>query len=184
MGEKLEINFKLIPHPAFPPSSVRSVEVEMTATDWSDVLLDFRIEGEDIIIGEWQASKRADGLWKSTCFELFVRDPHEESYFEFNFAPPSQWAAYTFERYRQGMRDLDLAVEPHLEFDPAKPLELSIDLDLSNTPNVPMVANITAVIEERDGTMSYWALAHPPGHKPDFHHADCFVIEIPAARPS
>ena len=29
--------------------------------------------------------------------------------------------------------------------------------------------------------MSYWALAHPPG-KPDFHHPDCFALELPAAR--
>ncbi len=179
---KLEIDLKLIPHPAFPPSSARSVEVKVTATDWNDVLLDFRIEGEDIIIGEWRASERADGLWKSTCFELFLRDPQGESYFEFNFAPSSQWAAYTFERYRQGMHDLDMAVEPHLEFDLTKPLRLSVDLDLSNTPNVPMLASISAVIEEQDGTKSYWALDHPPGDKPDFHHPDCFVIEIPAAR--
>src|SRR3546814_3736372 len=30
---------------------------------------------------------------------------------------------------------------------------------------------LSAVIEELDGTKSYWALAHPPG-KPDFHHPD------------
>ena len=39
---------------------------------------------------------------------------------------------------------------------------------------------LSAVIEEADGTKSYWALAHPPG-SPDFHHADCFVVELPAA---
>jgi len=174
----------LIPHLAFRPSSVRSVEAELTATDWCDVLLDFRIEGGDIVIGERQSSQRADGLWKSTCFEMFLRDPRGESYFEYNFAPSCLWAAYAFDGYRQGMRDLDMAVEPHIEFDPDRPLELSVDLDLSATPNVPMLASISAVIEEQDGTMSYWALAHPPGNKPDFHHADCFVVEIPAARPA
>jgi hypothetical protein len=39
---------------------------------------------------------------------------------------------------------------------------------------------LSAVIETLDGAKSYWALAHPPG-KPDFHHADCFAIELPAA---
>lgn len=38
-------------------------------------------------------------------------------------------------------------------------------------------AAITAVIEEADGTKSYWALAHPAG-KPDFHHPDGFVLEL------
>ncbi len=38
---------------------------------------------------------------------------------------------------------------------------------------------ISAVIEETDGTKSYWALAHPPG-KPDFHHPACFAATLPA----
>jgi hypothetical protein len=33
------------------------------------------------------------------------------------------------------------------------------------------------VIEETNGAKSYWALKHPPG-KPDFHHADGFVLEL------
>ena len=33
-------------------------------------------------------------------------------------------------------------------------------------------------IEETDGTLSYWALAHP-SPKPDFHHPDGFVLELP-----
>jgi hypothetical protein len=36
---------------------------------------------------------------------------------------------------------------------------------------------VSAVIEESDGRVSYWALAHPPG-KPDFHHADGFVVTL------
>jgi len=33
------------------------------------------------------------------------------------------------------------------------------------------------VVEELDGSHSYWALRHPPG-KPDFHHSDAFALEI------
>ena len=40
---------------------------------------------------------------------------------------------------------------------------------------------LCAVIEEKDGTKSYWALAHPPGDKPDFHDPACFALELPAA---
>jgi hypothetical protein len=35
------------------------------------------------------------------------------------------------------------------------------------------------VIEAIDGTLSYWALAHAPG-SPDFHHLDCFALELAA----
>jgi hypothetical protein len=37
------------------------------------------------------------------------------------------------------------------------------------------------VIEEVDGGLSYWALAHPPG-KPDFHDPNCFALELPESR--
>jgi hypothetical protein len=37
---------------------------------------------------------------------------------------------------------------------------------------------LTAVLEQTDGTKSYWALAHPPG-KPDFHDPACFALEFP-----
>ncbi|MEP9357206.1 DOMON-like domain-containing protein [Sphingomonas sp. KR3-1] len=40
---------------------------------------------------------------------------------------------------------------------------------------------ISAVIEEADGTKSYWALAHPEG-KPDFHADACFALEMAMSR--
>jgi hypothetical protein len=44
------------------------------------------------------------------------------------------------------------------------------------------------VIETLDGSLSYWALRHPPG-KPDFHHSESFALELEpvlraAAQPS
>jgi hypothetical protein len=46
-----------------------------------------------------------DGLWQHTCAELFIAVPHQEAYFEFNFAPSNEWAAYEFSAYRhQGVR--------------------------------------------------------------------------------
>jgi hypothetical protein len=42
---------------------------------------------------------------------------------------------------------------------------------------------LAAVIEEKGGRISYWALAHAPG-KPDFHHRDCFQLRLPAASAS
>ena len=51
---------------------------------------------------------------------------------------------------------------------------VAVELD-----GAPWRIGLSAVIEERHGRKSYWALAHPPG-KPDFHHDDCFAIELPA----
>ncbi|HEY8698318.1 MAG TPA: DOMON-like domain-containing protein [Rhizomicrobium sp.] len=128
---------------------------------------------------------RADGLWRQTCFEAFLRPQAREEYYEFNFAPSLQWAAYGFSGYRSGMRAAEefggLRIE--IESDASR-LELRVALSLSELPDLlpdaPWRLGLSAIIEEATGAMSYWALAHPAG-KPDFHHPDCFALELPPA---
>jgi hypothetical protein len=36
---------------------------------------------------------------------------------------------------------------------------------------------LSAVVEDEQGLLSYWALKHPPG-RPDFHHPDAFALEL------
>ena len=121
---------------------------------------------------------RTDELWRTTCFELFFA-LDGDSYAELNFSPSSAWAAYHFDHYRTGMRSLAL---------PPPRTQLLVQQDrLVLTASLPEDAlpwdrtgelGISAVIEEQDGRLSYWALAHPPG-KPDFHHRDCFALHLP-----
>jgi hypothetical protein len=40
-----------------------------------------------------------------------------------------------------------------------------------------LLIGLAAVIEAADGSLSYWALRHPPG-KPDFHHRGAFALEL------
>ncbi|HET9510952.1 MAG TPA: hypothetical protein VFO80_07330, partial [Sphingomonas sp.] len=75
-----------------------------------------------------------------------------------------------------GMRELLLAVDPVIE---RTATGIVADIDLSNVPAGSAHVALTAVIEETDGTKSYWSLAHPPG-APDFHHPDCFALKVPA----
>ena len=44
--------------------------------------------------------------------------------------------------------------------------------------DVQWALGLSAVLEEKDGTKSYWALAHPSGDKPDFHHPACFAARL------
>ena len=39
---------------------------------------------------------------------------------------------------------------------------------------------LSAIIEDRAGTRSFWALAHPSG-APDFHDVACFAADLPPA---
>jgi hypothetical protein len=61
-------------------------------------------------------------------------------------------------------------------------LELDAAIDLSELKGVrearTLKLAVTAVVEDDSGTLSYWALKHAPG-KPDFHHQDGFVLELP-----
>jgi hypothetical protein len=128
---------------------------------------------------------RSHELWRHTCFEAFVRAPVGSVYYEFNFAPSTQWAAYRFGSYRSGMFvAIDVGV-PIIEVQSSPDrCTLQATLALDRLPALPRHAGwrlgLSAVVEEAEHHLSYWALMHPPG-KPDFHHADCFVHELSPA---
>lgn len=151
------------------------------------LVLNYVVTGRigDLRLPPVTASARTDELWRHTCFETFVRTAAGPAYYEFNFAPSTQWAAYGFSGYRTGMRVANEIHPPHIEVqstDERFTLEASLDLD--RLPGLPSDAawqlGLSAVIEEADGALSYWALAHPPG-KADFHHSDCFALELTRA---
>lgn len=124
-------------------------------------------------------SARKSDLWRHTCFEAFVR-AGGDGYLEINLSPSTEWAVYAFDGYRQGMRPADLP-PPRIEVEQAPDrFELRAELDLGGLLPVEALwkVGLTAVVETEEG-LSYWALAHPPG-KPDFHHPDCFALELPA----
>lgn len=168
--------FSLLPHPDHPPRSVRGLTVEL-AGGRDDLSLIYRVDGaEHVAWPAWLSPERADNLWTTTCFELFIMPGDGERYTEFNFSPSTRWAAYSFDRYREGMAVLERDVAPHIE---RLSDGIDVDCDLGGLPTGALSVALTAVIEETDGTKSYWALAHPAG-KPDFHDPACFVATLPA----
>ncbi len=134
------------------------------------------------------AQERQDGLWQHTCFEAFVKPEADgEGYLEYNFAPSGAWAAYQFDGYRHGMRDLaveGISVAASVAHaDGVGRLSVSATVAMPDWPVATLHVGLSAVIEETDGTKSYWALAHPPG-APDFHHADCFALSLAPPEPA
>jgi hypothetical protein len=126
-----------------------------------------------------------DGLWQHTCFEAFVATNGETAYREFNFSPSSQWAAYRFsaERKRDAAaeaRDRVLMTPPLIQLTP-RSLILTARVAVTDVPRSPSVLTLglCAVIEERDGRLSYWALQHPED-RPDFHHRDGRTLRLAA----
>jgi len=126
--------------------------------------------------------RRADGLWQHTCFEVFIAEKGQQSYWEFNFSPSGEWAAYAFKSYRDGGPIEDDGLDPRISVrTAANGFELEVLVRLDRLPLIQpegmLRLGLSAVIEENDGTLSYWALKHPLG-KPDFHHPDSFALEL------
>ena len=141
---------------------------------------DIEVPEDDLALPDPVTSARADSLWTTTCCELFIKHPDGPEYLEFNFSPSSQWAAYRFSGYRECAENFD--VTPPDIFLDCSGSHLALETTIEIPPawaDAPLVAALSAVIEETDGTKSYWALRHPPG-KPDFHHPDCFALTLGA----
>lgn len=169
----------LHPHPAHPPSESFSLEAVAQVGPGS-LQLHFALLGPMrlLTIPPPAPPVRRDNLWQHSCFEAFVAI--ESGYLEFNFSPSGEWAAYRFSGHRSGRADLESAAPVIRVRADEHRLELAAIVTLP--PDlVPQRLGLSAVIEDADRRKSYWALAHPPGNSPDFHHPDCFAIELPPA---
>ena len=174
----------LLRHPSTPCDAVHGIAVELEARS-AMLELRYSVDGdiERLMVPAQAVPRRADKLWQSTCFEAFIAEPDVAlGYREFNFAPSTEWAIYQFSGYRNGMTVVDVEHAPGIVVTRATDrLSLTARVDLEPLSDQdrsrPLRLAASAVIEESDGRISYWALAHPPG-KPDFHHADGFVVTL------
>lgn len=174
---------QLICHPQTPAITVEAIEVHTERLENGRLWFRYHVEGtlDALELDEPRSPERTDGLWESTCFEAFLRVSGDTAYLEYNFAPSGRWAAYAFTDYRTDGTDLDVVTAPEILLDASQgyfAVETEIILSL-HWQGEAIEMNLTAVIEETDGTKSYWALTHPPG-KPDFHHRDCFALKLEA----
>jgi len=177
----------LIRHPDSRCLAATRIEVDVARPHPHSLVLSYTVTGaiSDLRLPPVIAHARGDELWRHTCFEAFVRPSPGPAYYEFNFAPSTQWAAYGFDGYRSGVRVANEIRTPRIDVQSGNErFTLQASLDLDRLPDVPSDAvwqlGLSAVIEETNGNISYWALAHPPG-RADFHHSDCFALELTRA---
>jgi hypothetical protein len=169
-------------HPSCPSAIADRIDVDVERL--SATLLRFRyvVVGriDDLVLPSPAPPLRANNLWQTTCFEAFLAPGQAPGYRELNFSPSSQWAAYDFLAYRDGMVQAPLPAAPETEISVrADRLELTVALSLDLSRETYRLG-LAAVLEERGGGKSYWALNHPGG-APDFHHPACFDVDLPPA---
>ncbi len=174
------------------PDSNASAGIAIEAhVDWTlpvTVSLDYHLRGDlrRIRIPPPRPASRAEGLWQHTCFEAFLAGKNLPDYYEFNFSPSAQWAAYYFRGYRDRAPMADPQAAPDIVARSEKSsLHLRANIQLDGLPLISRNGNLrlglSAVIEDENGTCSYWALHHPE-EKPDFHHPEGWALEIQAPK--
>ncbi|MGF1643072.1 MAG: DOMON-like domain-containing protein [Thiotrichales bacterium] len=179
------LNLTLSPYPGTVNTAVASLRARITVGTNGGLRITYQVEGDmaRLRVPEATAAERGDGLWRHTCFEVFVARTDAAAYREFNLSPSGQWAHYAFSGYRE--RD----PWPNVETAPlistrrtSHEFILIAELSADNLPSpaTPLLLGLASVIEAIDGTLSYWSLAHPAA-RPDFHHRDAWVLPWPPA---
>lgn len=174
----------LLAHPDTPGEWVWSISADVQLTPPATLMCHYELHGDvnRLRVPAARTGRRADGLWQHTCFEVFVAATTAGGYYEFNFSPSLEWAAYRFSEYREGMTPASLKRAPGLTArrTPDR-LELTAHLHLEGLTELTcgelLRLGLTAVVEDDNGTLSYWALRHAPGN-PDFHDSDAFALEL------
>ena len=145
-------------HPDLRCAAATRIDVDVARLRAGGLVLSYVVTGKigDLRLPPVTASARADELWRHTCFEAFVRASPGEAYYEFNFAPSTQWAAYRFDGYRSGMRVAAEIAAPRIETrSGAECYTLQAALELDALSSLPSEAGwrlgLAAVIEETNG---------------------------------
>lgn len=174
------MQFNLTPHPSTLPAdpdfkvwATVDYAGSLGATATANIWFGIGAPAERFVIPEGEPG-RADDLWQTTCFEAFLRRD-DAAYREWNFAPSAQWAAYDFTGYREGRTDPDVA-PPYVRMEDNFTW-WSLGATIAVDAGVEWRLGLSAILEEKDGAKSYWALAHA-GDKPDFHDPGCFTARL------
>jgi len=169
---------------------VRAITARVSRSSRGVLAVAFALHGslDRLRVPPSRPARRGVDLWRHTCFEAFVGRAGAAAYHEINVAPSGEWTLYAFRGHRDGGPLDDPTLAPQTRVRRAGDrLALDVEIDLARlAPDYPQAAlriGVSVVVEAADGTLSYWALRHPPG-PPDFHHGDAFAIALEAPTPA
>ena len=162
-------------HPDAVCEALRGIEADVTRGA-GGLQVTYVLDGEieRLRIPAPRPPRVAQRLWQHTCCEIFIATRGAPGYREFNLSPSGEWAAYDFVRYREGRLLDDPSLSPAIVVrNGARSLKLSARIAAPGADE--LLVGLAAVVEEKRGALSYWALRHAPG-RPDFHHPASFAL--------
>ena len=164
----------LLPHTAIDDvmitSSVNIIGKKLTLT--------FTVKGslENYIFPKEQLIKRANELWKASCFELFLENSKSEGYYELNFSASLAWNFYYLEYYRAKVQEVELTTEPTIQIRENKN-SYGIELILEGYDfEIFDSCNLTAILLTEKDKRTFWSI-QPMEDIPDFHNR-CYFINL------
>ncbi len=178
------LSHRLRRHPWSRGDAVREITAAVRRTAAGALAVRFHLAGDltRIRLPPARPAAIAAGLWRHTCFEVFVRRDDAAPYHEFNLSPSGEWAVLAFRAYRDGALLGAARLAPAIVVrrdDAALALDAHLALDRlsSGFAAAALRLGLSAVVEGIDGSRAYWALNHPAG-RPDFHHACAFALPL------
>lgn len=177
----LKLVHELVPFPSSAEGVGFSVKGKLSISSQS-IEIEFFIKDQDLRILKPEASEkatilRADELWKTTCFELFMSPVGQTEYYEINISPTGAWNAYYFEGYRspQAPTATNKVELQELQWT-GESLKASLRFQSEGLANLAWDCSLTAVIETTGHQKFYLAASHA-GEKPDFHLRKSFILK-------
>ena len=124
----------------------------------------------DLIWPSYSGMVRGNGLWLSTCFELFLGADDQNAYTELNVTPAGTWNCYQFDDYRSGMRIGESWKLKSLETNKRSfSVSFSGQLTYSHVRLGPAV-----ILQRKSSRLDYFAISH--AEQPDFHNSKRHVL--------
>jgi hypothetical protein len=176
-------HFQLTPFDPLPVEFDLSVRGHISRPNAETIQIHYQLTGDlnaVVIPQRTNPPVRRDELWTTTCLELFISAKESSPYWEFNLSPNGDWNIYKLTDYRSNLKaelefqDLASVIDrsaDHFELNLVCPLPAN----LKTSPKLEVA--ICAVIQLKQGPISYWALNHG-GSEADFHRRDGFVLSL------
>ena len=140
----------------------------------------FSLEGDTTALriprlqAEIAHGQRKDGLWRTTCFEIFWQTEGHIGYHEFNLSPSTDWAAYSFGGYRGDPAPKPAVINTVSGEDRNSMMLVS---EIESELMLPARIGLACVLQYNDGTTQHWALQHRE-ERPDFHASETRILEL------
>lgn len=178
----IERSFALVP---FPSPDIPAVEIQGKVSVRHNLLaVSYTLTGdvEEVLLAPASPQPgRRDELWQATCFEFFLARENRPDYWEFNLSPSGNWNVYRMDDYRRrGFRQETRISQLPFTFKKGADgylLDVAVDLAWMNLDSQDWEMAIAAIVQTKNGSETYWALAHPAS-KPDFHLRAGFTLSL------